>query len=118
LARIAPEDWGSLRLTLHPSLGLVTSPYAVASIWQAHRGGPALGTFSIDAPQSIIVVRPAASVDIHIVSPASFTFVSALSRGLALADAVDHVASAHPDFDINNQIAGLFGLGLIAGYST
>ena len=116
LAAVAPDDLGGLKLALHPSAGLLSSPYAIADIWQAHRGGPGMGEISLDAPQSVLVARPAADVSIRVIAPASLAFLASLGQGASLADAMEQTAAAFPDFDVAAQIGGAFGLGLITGY--
>ncbi len=116
-AGMAPDVLGELRLNLHPSAGLLASRHAVASIWEAHHGGAAMGTFALDQPQHVLVSRPAAEIGIRTVSPETFAFLMALKRGDSLADAVEAAATLCPDLDISAQIGGAFSLGLITGFS-
>ncbi len=115
LASLAPEMLENARLTLHPSVGLMASAFAVADIWMAHRGGPPLAEIAIGAPQSVLVARPAATVELRPLPPAAFAFVSRLAAGERLADAIENTSALHPDFDAAAQITSLFGLGLITG---
>jgi hypothetical protein len=117
LAGMAPESLGELRLDLHPSVGLFASGHAVASIWEAHHGGAAMGTFAPDQPQHVLVSRPTAEIGIRAISPETFAFLMALKQGETLADAVEAAAARNPDLDISAQIGGSFSLGLITGFS-
>lgn len=117
LSVVAPENWGSLRFTFHPSTGLMQSNHAAGSIWLAHHGGPPMSAVRTGLPEAIVVARPFGEVILRAVPPTSFTFLAALGRGESLADAVELAQHLHLEFDIGTQIAGLLSLHLLQGYT-
>jgi Putative DNA-binding domain len=116
-AAIAAERWGDARFTFHPALGLMQSPFAAVTIWQAHYGGPGMTEIAIAAPESILVARPDDQVTVRVVSAATHDFIAALVMGDRLAEAVERTAAVHDDFDLAVQVQGLLGLGIITGIS-
>jgi len=118
LAGLTEEQWAGLRLTFHPSAGLMRSSHAVASIWLAHHGGPPMSAIRIGTPECIVVSRPRGEVLLRIIPPESHEFLSALAAGERLADAVEQAARLYPDFDTGAQVSGLFSLDLLTGYMT
>ena len=117
LAGIAPEQLGQLRFVAHPSLGLLQSPYAVASIWQAHHGGPPLPSIDLHATQYVLVARPRADVRVLIIPPARHVFLSILRNGAALAEAVEQALDQFPDFDITAELGSFLTAGIATGFS-
>jgi hypothetical protein len=118
LAGLTPEQWAGLRLGFHPTVGLMRSSHAVASIWLAHRGGPPMSAIRTDTPECVMVSRPHGEVVLRVIPPASFAFLAELAAGERLADAVEQAATLHPDFDTGAQISGLVSLDLLTGYVT
>jgi hypothetical protein len=116
IARVSPDRWGFLHFDLHPSVQLMESPYAVSSIWQAHRGGPALGTFAVDIHEQVLISRPHADVSVFQISAGQFAFLDALKSGQSLAASIEAGLERDSGFDIGGQISGLFGLGLVSGF--
>jgi len=118
LAMITPEQWAAMRFVFHPSVKLMASPHAVASIWHAHNGGAPMAKVAIAAAEHVLVSRPAAEVDLRLVSAEAHDFMAQLLAGASLGDAVEAVSMAHPDFDISSHLSGLVGLNIITGLAT
>lgn len=113
---LTPEAWGALRFTLHPSVGLMPSRHGAADVWQAARENRGLSVSG--APQFILVARPEASVDVHVLPEAAYDFLTRIRAGSSLADAVEETSDAHPAFDATAAIQGLFSLRLVTGFET
>lgn len=93
LARVAPQDYPSLRLHLHPAAQLVRSTFPVLAIWEANQPGRD-GTPQGGAGEALVLVRrddevawPEA-IDIH-----EWHFLEACARGERLED----IAEGLPD---------------------
>ncbi len=117
LAGLSDGQWAALRFDFHPSAGLMHSPHAAASIWQAHHGGPPMSAIRTGTPECILVTRPHGEVMIRVISPSSFAFLEPLMMGQRLADAVEQAQRQYPAFEIGAQINGLLSLHLLTGYS-
>lgn len=113
-----PENlWPDLRLTLHPSLALLESPWPARSIWEAHRDRSAAPAeirldrgaerTRVSREQGVVTVRPC--------TPGSWVWLRALAAGASLAEA-DGAArdSGDAGFTIATALAELFRAGLVS----
>ncbi|WP_158243100.1 HvfC/BufC N-terminal domain-containing protein [Acidimangrovimonas sediminis] len=120
LATLAPAALPGLRLVLHPSVGLVRSPYPAGSIWQAQQDttpGALPDTALPDpvGPEDVVIARPGAEVVLRILPPGGAAFLTALQAGATLADAAEAALAEDPRADIAS-LAGLpFALELVTG---
>lgn len=99
-------------LRLHPATGLLASPHAVGLIWSAHQGGEKAPIPA--GPQHVLVTRPAADVQVTIVSASDHAFLGQLAPGRPLGEAAAQVIARDPDFDLGTALVGLIGLGCFA----
>jgi Putative DNA-binding domain len=106
---------GELRFLMHPSVGVMSSPFAIAKLWHAHHGGAAIGSFATEMPDQVVVSRPHAHVDIRSVSHGFGTFVDKLKADATLFDAVSAAIEADPEFSLPDALAALFSLNLVTG---
>jgi hypothetical protein len=116
LAAIVPKHLGELRFELHPSTGLLRSPYAIGSIWLAHRGGLPLDSINVAASEWAMVSRPQSDVGVFLVSPSRHAFLLSLARGDRLADSVEQAQECDGGFDIGLEISELFTAGIVTGF--
>lgn len=95
-----------LGLGLHPSLAVLASPFAVASLWAAHQGVLELAAVVTEVAETALVLRHGLTVEVIPVAPAAGTFVAALRAGSTLGEAAGQAAAGAVDFDL----AGILGL--------
>jgi putative DNA-binding protein len=114
LANMAPENLLQLRFTLHPSARLLRSVHPVVDIWSAHQRGDAIIAPSGWQSQDLLIVRPDAEVNVHVLGPAIFEFVNALQERLCVAEAAEAALSADSRFDAGRSVVDLFGIGAVA----
>jgi len=88
-----------LRLTLHPSLHVLSSDFAVASLWGAHQGVLALSEVVPDAPETALVLRNGLDVEVLRIAPADGVFIAALRDGAGLGAAAEAGGATDPAFD-------------------
>lgn len=101
--------------TLHPSVGVLRSGYAVVSLWAAHQDEtPANSLNSIDPSlaESAMLVRSALDVEIFRVEDGTAEFIENLMRGVTFAAAV---STASP-FNLNAALELLIRCGAITHY--
>jgi hypothetical protein len=99
LASLAPEELDGLRLTLHPSVFLLESPFPIISIWEAHQAAEVAPARDW-GPEAALVARPAAKVEVWRLPPGGYCFMSRLADGTALAAAAEAASAATADFDL------------------
>ena len=110
LSDLSAESLMEVRFVLHASLRLVSSPYPVASIWQANTTEP---NAALDkTAQDVLIARPRDNVLMNILPAGGHAFLSALSRGQTLGQATERAGAAHQDFDLSQNLAGLFATEL------
>lgn len=102
LAGLAPNRYGRLRLNLHPTVRLIVSDWPVWDLWDADT----LPEPWPEAAQSVLVRRPANTVDVVMLTPGDFAFVSAAAGGETLGQAAASGAGADTAFDLATCLAG------------
>lgn len=115
LAGVAPEAWEQISLVLHPSVGLLSSRHAVASIWEAHHGGRPMAEVDTGQSERVLVARPFAHVEVRRLAPEAHEFLEQLLAGAVLADAVERMAERHAEFDLTFHLGAVARLDIITG---
>lgn len=108
-----PERLPALRATCHPSLGVLSSRYAIVSLWAAHQGIGDLARVDPAVPENALVVRAGLEVQVVSLPPGGDVLVAGFASGLTLGDAAARAASAHADFDLTIQCALLLRHGAL-----
>ncbi|RJG14082.1 DUF2063 domain-containing protein [Pseudomonas cavernicola] len=108
-----PECLSNLVFHLHPSLGVLGSPFAVVSLWAAHQGELALETVDPLQPENALVLRSDLQVAVIAVPTGSVQFIRRLQQGMALGLAAEQAHTADADFDLSACLALLIRGGAI-----
>lgn len=104
---------GELRLVMHPSVRLVPSGYAIASIWAAHQGHGDLATVDPLSSETALVLRPHLDVLVLGCDPGVAEFVLCLQRGRDLAASAATAAAVARDFELSGTLALLMTHGAL-----
>lgn len=100
LAKMPPDQVGSVGLRLHPTVHLVASDYPIATIWQAHRpGGDAAEVDLNQGGERVLVLRADDDVTMYALDPAAWALLTACAQGRGLSDALEAALSCNPDAD-------------------
>jgi hypothetical protein len=105
---------GAVRLTLHPSVGIVASAYPVLSIWEVNQAR-AVKPVSHWGPEAALVARPFLEVETRRTGAGTASFLVALQEGSTIAEAVEIATAAVPDFNASDGLAVLIGAHLAVG---
>jgi hypothetical protein len=110
----APLDADQLAVTgvrLHPSVELLTSSFPIVSIWRAHQeeGEPHISSWQAEAA---LIARPELDVEVHLLPPGGYAFLTALSQGASLARAATVAAAEAPSFNAVKNLALLIETGV------
>jgi hypothetical protein len=106
LALASGERVAELCVFCHPSVSVVSSRYAVVSLWAAHQDGSDLDAIDLDHPEDAIVLRAALDVLVLRLPSGAAAFVNSLRLGGSLGAAAGAAVMAAPGFDL----AATFGL--------
>ncbi len=111
--RQAVENTG---FQFHPSTALLTSPWPIVSIWQAHQESDPerlLGKLP-EHGQAAMIVRPQLNVLVRALDPLAYDFVRALSEGERLGQASALVLDKG-SLGLSGHLGALFETGAIIG---
>jgi hypothetical protein len=110
-----------LRLVCHPSVSVLASHFAIASLWAAHQTGDDTDLATVDPLQaeSVLVLRHGLEVLVLLLPPGFAVFYAAVLRGDGLGDAAAQAAAAvaaqADTFDLVEALSLLMRHDLITG---
>lgn len=111
LAQVAPDKLMDLRLTLAPSLRILTSAYPVVAIWNYN--------MLPDAPkppatsQTALITRPELDLEMQEISLDMAAFLGSLQAGNTLGEALANATTNDTAFDLTAGIVLMLQHGLI-----
>lgn len=108
------EDPARLVFTLHPSLAVLSSPFAARSLWAAHQGELAIENVDPYRAEQCLVLRQHLDVLVIAIDAASAAFIARLQAGQALGEAT---ADCPADFNLSACLALLISHGAITALS-
>jgi hypothetical protein len=113
-----PAQIIGLQLTLHPSVHVIPSTFAVFALWTAHQGEIDMATLDPDQPQTALVFRHELEVNTLELSAGVAQFVSTLQAGKALPDAASAALELDPEFNLTKALTLLLRWQLITHLTT
>lgn len=116
-AGIAPTDRGLLTMRLHASVTVLSSRFAIGSIWAAHQEGGQIETVDPYRAEDVLVLRPDLDVVVLRLAPGVATFLDALAAGATVMDAVVDALDCTPGFDIASGLETLIASGAATSLS-
>ena len=110
LQGIAPADWESLRLPLHPACRFAWLSAPALTIWQAHRDG-----FETLEPEwraeGVLITRPDADVLVEAIDAPAHRMLFGLLLRESAGQAAAATATTYPEADIASVFATLVNSG-------
>ncbi|MDR6914875.1 hypothetical protein J2X66_001740 [Pseudomonas sp. 3296] len=100
-----PQTLSELSVEFHPSLNLLTSAFAVVTIWAAHQHGATLAGIDLDHGQHALILRNGLDVEVFVIESGASAFIQNLKNGQPLIQAVESA----PPFDLSQTLALLIG---------
>jgi hypothetical protein len=106
-----------LRLTLHPSLRVVRSPFPVVDLWRMNLDGGSPAAIDIfRGGEQALVIRPDAEVEVRTVTAGAATFIQCLAGGASVAVSTSSAQDADPGFSLAHVLGQLFTVDAIIGW--
>ena len=108
------EAIGEVRLCCHPSVQVVSSRFAIFTVWAAHQGEGDPASIDPDTPQSVLVLRQDQDVlvvPLHMPGTADFT--CAALAGAPLAEAASRAIESSAAFDLARALGLLMAHGAL-----
>ena len=112
-ALLDPERLAGLRLSWQPSLQLIESTHAVASLWAAHQTEEAVSPVSVDDAEQALVLRDGLDVLVLPVNPGTTHFVALTSAGHAFGVAAADACERQFGFDLGAALSLLLRHGAL-----
>ncbi len=112
---------GECRFSLQPSLGMLRSGYAVASLWAAHQAqdcAAALGEVDPLTAETALVLRVGLEVEIFRISTGAACFIDQLLQGQAFGPAAEQGLAADDEFDLASTLGLLIQGGALCAVTT
>jgi hypothetical protein len=116
-ALATPERVGTLRFSLHPSLGLLQSSFAVVSLWAAHQGELHVADLDPGRGECALVLRRGLEIEVQAIAPAEAQFIRALQEEQPLARAAERALASDAEFDLGHCLARLLGAGALTQFA-
>ena len=117
LAEIPYDRTPELRLDLHPSLRVVRSRFPVLTIWRMNVADGVAAPVDLDAGgEDVLILRPAADVEVRSIPPGGAELILRLAHGRTLTQAARAALTASETFDLSANLAGLIGAGAFVGF--
>lgn len=107
----------SLRITLHSSVQIVSSPFSVFSLWAAHQGMHSLESVDVNIAETVLIFRRGLDVETMLIPDAAGIFIDDLKSGSLLIDASQAALRADAAFALPHLIAILIREKLITNVS-
>jgi hypothetical protein len=118
LAAVPTGCYGALRFRLHPTARWMVSDYPALHIWEVNQPG-----FDGDDRVSLeeggcrlLVFRPALDVVVLSLAESDYRFLTALSSGMSLTEAVELVWTADTQFDVLARLGHWLNGALITDF--
>ncbi|MBD2840455.1 putative DNA-binding domain-containing protein [Pseudomonas sp. JM0905a] len=112
-----PECLPGMQLCLHPSVEVVSSDYAIASLWAAHQGLLDLAEVNPGQAECALVLRHGLEVEVSRIGTGTAAFIQALTAGIPLGAAVGAALAIDDGFDPGSTLARLLAGGAITRFT-
>ncbi|BAN48848.1 DUF2063 domain-containing protein [Metapseudomonas resinovorans] len=112
-----PELLPGMCFQLHPSMAVVSSDHAIASLWAAHQGLLELAEVDTRQAECALVLRNGLEVEVSRIGPSDCAFIQALAAGSPLGSAVGAALAIDNDFNLASTLARLLAGGAITRFT-
>jgi hypothetical protein len=114
LAAIPAELLANARMIFHPAACVIASDYPIVSIWRTNTHDDVTSRIGADMPGEVALVsRPALDVLVTPLSRGAAQLIVILAAGGTLGEAAQVAADDHPDSNLSDALALLFGAGAV-----
>lgn len=105
LADVPADQLGSVAFKMHPSMRLVSSAFPIFEIWTVNQPDhETVPEIDFATTENGLVFRQDTTVTRRVVTPGTFTWLTALADGRSLGEATELAATADPSFNLQNTL--------------
>lgn len=115
LQRVPAERYHQLRFRLHPSVGLITSPFPILQIWEANQEEPPREqAVRLDSGEErVLVLRRNGHIAMNRLEAGEHALLGLFMAEQSLSAAVDAALATDPTFDLGNTLRRQVMLGTV-----
>jgi hypothetical protein len=120
LDAFADEDYGVLRFLINPTARLIESAYPLFAIWSGNQCGvepPPMVNLN-QGGSLILLIRRSERIELRELAPHGFALLRAFAGGATVRAGVDSVLESMGEFDLEDALAQLIGLGALIGFES
>ncbi len=110
---VSAEQLSSLRLTIHPAVTIVRSPYPALTIFAMSSGVVQPAPIENWQSEDTLIDRPCYDATVRPLAPGSAGFLQSLQNGAPLQRAADLAIKCNPEFDLPANLAELIGSRIV-----
>ncbi|MBY0339705.1 MAG: DNA-binding domain-containing protein [Rhodocyclaceae bacterium] len=111
---VPPEQWEALKFGMDPGHALIKSDWPLGRIWEVNQPGYSDDMrVEFNEPQSILLHRKGFDTAVDSLTQGEFDFLSHLSQGDTLGQAVESAVYADENFDFQATLQRFIGSSLI-----
>jgi hypothetical protein len=111
-----PDRLDGMTLELHPSAAVLSSNFAIVSLWAAHQGEMAIAQVDPLRAEHALVLRNRLDVEVMGIRHGAALFIQALRTGQCFGEAAEQALAIDPEFDLSHLLAHLISTGALIGY--
>jgi len=115
---VTPERLGGLRLTIHPAVTIVRSPYPALTIFAMSSGAVQATPIETWRGEDTLIDRPQYDATVRLLTPGSAQFLESLKAGAPLQQAADLAIDGNPEFDLAASLVDLIGSRIVTHLDT
>jgi hypothetical protein len=112
-----PDQLVGLVLHLHPSLSVLSSPFAVVSLWAAHQGDFDISEVHPEAPEGAWVLRHEQAVKVLRMSHGDCRFISAIQTNTPLGPAAEMASQVDTEYELTRCLTVLLREQAVIAYT-
>ncbi len=116
LAAVPPKALGTLRVTFHPAVHILTSSHPVLSIWEWNNAGAPDGASLPQTGEDVLISRPELDVEQRRLPPGGAAFLQTLATAAPLGEAAA-AGAAFEGFDLTANITGLLESRIVTDFT-
>jgi hypothetical protein len=114
MAAIPTDLLANARMIFHPGACVVASDFPIVSIWRTNTHDDVTSRIGADLPgEAALVSRPSLDVLVTPLSRGAARLIAILAAGGTLGAAAQVAAEDHPDLNLSDALALLFGAGAV-----
>ena len=111
-----PQSLPASRVKFHPSAAVLTSRFAIVSLWAAHQDAGEIAEVDPGQPQSALVLRQQDDVAVIAIAQSSALFFQHLMAGATLGEASAAAMARIDGFDLATSLGILICHGALSAW--